>query len=305
MPWQEDDDHNQRLLRALQALASEKGAIERLAGAINGDERSLALDRARQGDKHKPRQSLIQATTLSRWLKGGLAGVTAAQPHKKRLVYEFLERSPEFATDIYRPEGRLPRGFLSFAAEHSERLGKPFEKDLSKLDGAFELYRPSWTTPERKDRVVISKLEIKSEGGFTRFREEQHHTDEALHDALIDDQDEGAVMYIGAQIVFLGIGINGERMKLYTATNWFGQLIDPRPVTSFSGLAIGISGRQETPASPFIAVRSRKTFQDIETAAVSITDKRIPADIRKALRSETPSMGSGLLPALAQKWLIG
>ncbi|KIT16374.1 hypothetical protein [Jannaschia aquimarina] len=302
MPWQEDDDHNQKLLKALEALASETGAIERLAGAIDNDERSRALDRARQGDKHKPRQSLIQATTLSRWIKGGL---TNAQPHKKRLVYEFLKRSPEFATDIYRPEGRLPRGFLAFAAKHSERLGKPFDKDLSKLDGAFELYRPAWTTPERKDRVVISKLEIKTESGFTRFREEQRYTDEALHGALIDDQDEGAVMFVGAQIVFLGIGINGEGMKLYAATNWFGQLIDPRPVTSFSGLAIGISGRQETPASPFIAVRSRKTFQDIETAAVSITDKRIPADIRKALRGETPSMGSGLLPALAQKFLTG
>ena len=55
MPWQEDDDHNQSLLKALKALTSEKGAIERLAGAINGDERSRTLDRARQGGKHKPR----------------------------------------------------------------------------------------------------------------------------------------------------------------------------------------------------------------------------------------------------------
>lgn len=141
MPWQEDDDHNQSLLKVLQALASEKGAIERLAGAIDNDDRSRALDRARRGDKHKPGNKLLQATTLSRWIKGGPPRLANAQPHKKRLVYEFLERSPEFATDIYRPEGRLPRGFLTFAAEHSERLAKPFEKDLSNLDGAFELYR--------------------------------------------------------------------------------------------------------------------------------------------------------------------
>jgi hypothetical protein len=112
-------------------------------------------------------------------------------------------------------------------------------------------------------------------------------------------------MFIGAQIIFLGIGVNGERMKLYAANDWFGKLIDPSPVTTFRGLAIDISGRQETPASPFIAVRSRQSFQDIETAAVSISDKRIPADIRKALRGETPSIGSGLLPALAQKFLMG
>jgi hypothetical protein len=166
MPWQEDDDHNQSLLKVLQALASEKGAIERLAGAIDNDDRSRALDRARRGDKHKPGNKLLQATTLSRWIKGGPPRLANAQPHKKRLVYEFLERSPEFATDIYRPEGRLPRGFLTFAAEHSERLAKPFEKDLSKLDGAFELYRPAWTTPHRRDRVLVSKLLFTTENGL-------------------------------------------------------------------------------------------------------------------------------------------
>lgn len=55
MPWQETDEHNRKLFDALSELAREKGALERLAGAINADERAQASDRARQGSKHKPR----------------------------------------------------------------------------------------------------------------------------------------------------------------------------------------------------------------------------------------------------------
>lgn len=287
MSWQEDDDHNQRLLKALEALATEKGAIERLAGAINGDERSRALDRARQGDKHKPRQTLIQATTLSRWIKGGLAGVTAAQPHKKRLVYEFLERSPEFATNIYRPEGRLPRGFLSFAAEHSERLAKPFDKDLSKLDGAFELYRPAWTTPHRRDRVLVSKLLFTTENGFTRFREEQDYIDPEFQNARVREMDEGAVFFTAANIIFMGFGVNAERVKLYAASSWFSSLSGELPVTRFSGSMMGVSGRRDQKGYPFVAVRSSKAFEDITTEIASASDSRFDEETRAALRLET------------------
>lgn len=285
MPWQENDDHNQRLLKALQALASEKGAIERLAGAIDGDDRSRALDRARQGDKHKPRQSLIQATTLSRWIKGGL---TNAQPHKKRLVFEFLERSPEFATDIYRPEGRLPRGFLSFAAEHAERLAKPFDKDLSKLDGAFELYRPAWTTPHRRDRVLVSKLLFTTENGFTRFREEQDYIDPEFQNARVRETDEGAVFFTAANIILMGFGMNEERVKLYAASSWFSSLSGELPVTRLSGSMMGVSGRRDQKGYPFVAVRSHKAFEDITTEIVSANDACLDDETRTALRLEAP-----------------
>jgi hypothetical protein len=285
MPWQEDHDHNQRLLKALQALAREKGAIERLAGAIDGDDRSRALDRARQGDKHKPRQSLIQATTLSRWIKGGL---TNAQPHKKRLVFEFLERSPEFATDIYRPEGRLPRGFLTFAAEHSERLAKPFDKDLSKLNGAFELYRPAWTTPHRRDRVLVSKLLFTTENGFTRFREEQDYIDPEFQNARVRERDEGAVFFTAANIILMGFGLNEERVKLYAASSWFSSLSGELPVTRLSGSMMGVSGRRDQKGYPFVAVRSPKAFDDITTEIVSASDPRFDDETKAALRLEAP-----------------
>lgn len=285
MSWQEDDDHNQRLLKALQTLASEKGAIERLAGAIDGDDRSRALDRARQGDKHKPRQSLIQATTLSRWIKGGL---TNAQPHKKRLVFEFLERSPEFATDIYRPEGRLPRGFLAFAADHSQRLAKPFDKDLSKLDGAFVLYRPAWTTPHRRDRVLVSKLLFTTENGFTRFREEQDYIDPEFQNARVRETDEGAVFFTAANIILMGFGVNAERVKLYAVNSWFDSLSGELPVTRFSGSMMGVSGRRDQKGFPFVAVRSSKAFEDITTEIVSVSDPRFDDETRAALRLETP-----------------
>lgn len=288
MPWQEDDDHNQRLLKALQALASEKGAIERLAGAINGDERSRALDRARQGDKHKPGLTLLQATTLSRWIKGGLPRLANAQPHKKRLVYEFLERSPEFATDIYRPEGRLPRGFLAFAAGNSERLAKPFEKDLSKLDGAFALYRPAWTTPHRRDRVLVSKLLFITENGFTRFREEQDYIDPEFQNARVRETDEGAVFFTAANIILMGFGVNAERVKLYAVNSWFDSLSGELPVTRLSGSMMGVSGRRDQKGYPFVAVRSSKAFEDITTETVSASDPRFDDETRAALRLETP-----------------
>ena len=64
MPWQETDEHNQRLFDALTALSREKGALERLAGAINADDRAQASDRARQGSKHKPRKTLVTKSDL-------------------------------------------------------------------------------------------------------------------------------------------------------------------------------------------------------------------------------------------------
>lgn len=284
MPWIETEEHNERLFQALVSLSRERGAIERLAGAINECERARATERARRGAEHRAKKSLVDASTLVRWRDQGLARVSTAQPHKKRLVYEFLERSPEFRTDLYRPESQLPLGFLSYAAEHGSRLTQPFLKDLRKLDGAFELYRPAWTTPERRDRVLVSRLLFTTENGFTRFREEQDYVDEEYYDTRICETDEGAVFFTAANIVLFGLGLNGERVKLFAADTWQDALNGPHPVVRLSGSMIGIAGRREHPGFPFVAIRSKRPFDRIETGIVPASDPRISSQTRDTLK---------------------
>lgn len=298
MPWEETDEHNGRLLEALSRLAREKGALERLAGAINADERAHAIERARRGRKHKERRTIVAESTLVRWQEKGLPRVTNAQPHKKRIVYEFLERSPAFPTDLYRPGGHFPPGLLSYAAEHGARLAQPFAKDLRKLDGAFELYRPAWTTPDRRDRVLVSRLLFTTRDGFTRFREEQDYIDEEFHGARIHEIDEGAVLFTAANIVLFALGVSAERVKLFAVNSWFDQLGGPLPVTRLGGSMMGVSGRRDHPGFQFVAVRSKRPFADIETGIISATDPRLDEQTRRLLAlmiSTATSTGSAIL----------
>jgi len=279
----ETDEYNKGLFAALTQLAAEKGALERLAGAINNDGRAQATERARKGVKHKDRLTLVASSTLARWQDEGLARVSNAQPHKKRIVYEFLERTPEFRTELYRPEGQLPPGFLSYAAAFGARLAQPFDKDLSKLDGAFELFRPAWTTPERSDRVLVSRLKFTTEAGFTRFREEQDYIDPVYHDAQIQETDEGAVFFTAASIIMFSLGVNAERVKFFVADSWQDALNGPLPVIRLSGMMMGVSGRRHHPSFPFVAIRSRKPYAEIGTGIISASDPRIDAQMKRAL----------------------
>lgn len=111
MPWQETEEHNRRLHEALSELAAEKGALVRLAGALNADPRAASTDTTRRGGQHQDRKDLIAASTLARWQQEGLARLTNAQSHKKRIVFEFLERSESFRTSIYNPAPRPAGGF--------------------------------------------------------------------------------------------------------------------------------------------------------------------------------------------------
>lgn len=283
MPWLETYEHNVQLHAALTELAVERGALERLAGAINTDEISLTIDDARRGRKHKQRQTIIAESTLVRWQAEGLARVMNAQPHKKRIVYEFLERAVEFRTTLYCPETNLPAGFMAYAAAHGQRLAQPFQKDLRNLDGAFTLYRPAWTTPERCDRVLVSRLEFVTKGGFTRFREEQDFYDDILHGAHVHEIDDGAVTFVAGNIVLLGIAVDGDRAKLFVANNWFHELDGAKPVAYLKGSMVCIAGRHEHPQFPFVAVRSRKPFSDIETGILESTDPRLDPQTRRVL----------------------
>ncbi|MBI1238289.1 MAG: hypothetical protein GC199_02995 [Alphaproteobacteria bacterium] len=289
MPWIETDEQNRLLFEALTQLAAEKGALERLTGAINADKRALATDLARRGDKHQANKALLDPSTLDRWQKEGLARLTNAQPHKKRLVYEFLERSPDFRTDLYRPEGQLPPGFLAYIAEHGARMVQPFVKDLSKLDGAFELFRPAWTTPARRNRVLVSRLLFTTSRGFTRFREEQDYIDTGYHDMRVQETDEGAVLFVAGSIILFGFGVNAERVKLFVTESWYDSLDSPSPVMMLSGTMIGVSGGTHQRAYPFRAVRTKKPFSNIETGIVDPSDTRLTPQTLLALGIEIPA----------------
>lgn len=286
MPWIEDPEHNEGLYSALRQLAAEKGALERLAGAINADARAKETEVSMRGDQHKRKNSLIVSETLFRWYHEGIARLVAAQSHKKRLVYEFLERSFQFKTDLYRPDSNFPPGLLTFIADHSERLAQPFEKDLRKLDGAYELFRPAWTTPRCKNRVLISKLRINTTFGLTQFREEQDYIDPEYHDAKIRETDEGIVFFTAANIIMLGFGVDAERVKVFVADTWREALNGSLPIVRFSGVMMGVAGRKHDPSFPFVAVRTKVPFHNIKTGIVHCDHERVPLYVRGTLNDK-------------------
>lgn len=174
MPWIEDDRCNALLFSELKKLAEERGALERLVGAINTDEASLALDKARSGEKHQPVKALLVTTTLSRWLDGGLEKLKAAQPHKKRLVFEFLERSEAFRTAIYRKPDVLPEGLAAFFKKRRRLHGDLQFSGLDDLDGTYDSFQRS---EEGEGKLDVSTLTIETISGVTCFSIQPHVDD--------------------------------------------------------------------------------------------------------------------------------
>lgn len=256
MPWVETDEHNKRLLSALTELAAERGALERLAGAINADRRATTLDAARRGDKHQERKDVIVASTLTRWQQEGIERIANAQPHKKRLVYEFLERSENFRTSIYNPAPSLPQGLAAFVAAQKETFAHLRFERLANLDGIYRLYRRAWTTPDRHDRVLVSRLSLETVEGLTRYREEQDYRDDARGGMPVQERDEGVVFISGTNLFLFGFGKDEPRVKFFAAHAWRPMIDGTRPVYELKGTVIGVGGEGPHSSTPFIAYRA-------------------------------------------------
>lgn len=277
MPWLETEGHNRRLFEALNRLAQEKGALVRLAGAINADERAKRSNLARKGNGHKGGDDLIAPSTLTRWQQEGLARVMAAQPHKKRLVFEFLERSGDFRTALYNPAPGLPEGLADYIAEHHGALSELRFDRLSNLDGTYRLYRRSWTTPERRDRVLVSRLVIQTLNGLTRFGEEQDYLDDARYGMHVQENDTGFVFNSGMNLFLLGFGKDGPRVKYFVIHEWHPPVDSRTPVFELKGILIGVTGKGPHPAFPFVAYRASEPTFATEILPHTAVDPKIAA----------------------------
>lgn len=282
MPWNDWHEDHVRLDRALGRLASE-GSIDRLAGVINADDVSQNFDQARSGSAHQPRNELIAATTLSRWVKGGLPRLIKAHSHKKRLVYQFLERSRAFQTELYRPQLNLPEGLDRFRIKQHDALGRLRFHDLERLDGVYRLYRRAWTTPERHDRVLVSRLGIETQLGVTFFVELQDYRDDARGGIKVQEKDAGFVLSCGTNLVMIAVGHEAARVKFATIHAWHPSFDGPEPVHELKGTIVASNGSAESPGYRFIAYRTDE--EDVETKIVPSTE--IDQGIAKWLEVET------------------
>jgi hypothetical protein len=284
MPWQETDEQNKRLFDALSELAHEKGALERLAGAINADHRALASDRARQGNKHKPRKTLVAESTLGRWQEEGLGRVTNAQSHKKRIVFEFLERSADFRTELFRPLSGLPAGLAEFAGLHRDQIGEAFSSDLAELDGTYRVFRPArHDLGLRHARIRISRLQIVSSGGVTRFIEFQRFKDPDLPNFPMDRTDDGLVLSMTGNILLLGKSRDGFYSGIHMASFTHPRLGTGAPVRRLVGVTLDNDGRDRHIGEKFVASRSSEPWEEIEMGVFRPPHDRLAHDILDAL----------------------
>ncbi|UWQ25384.1 hypothetical protein K3553_02645 [Leisingera aquaemixtae] len=251
----------------------------RLAAAINEDQLAIQTVLA-WGSTGR----VIDDGTLTRWHEGGVDTVVRARSFKKQAIFEFFERNLNPRTGIYRPADGLPRGLGSFAVQFGDRIREPFTKDLSPFDGNYRVFRPAWTIPELSHkRVLISRLSIQTDGGFTRFVEMQKYDDPDSPDIRVDQTDDGAVLSMGENVVFLGIGKDGHGCKLYAAWDYYPLPSKGVAVDQLKGDMMGINGNGPHPSYPFIAIRTTDAVDKINTEIVPPSDTRVTTRIRLAL----------------------
>lgn len=259
MPWQGTDAQDKQLWQALDEALNKQGwPKQRLAAAINNDQQALESIKL-CGDNSK---SVIDDGTLARWHANG---VSKARSHKKRVIYEFFERTDAPRTSLYRPADGLPAGLAAFAAQYSERIREPFAEDLSSLDGIYRMYRPAWTIPKLShERIMISRFQIETSGGFTRFREYQLYHDPDSPNITVDQTDDGAVLSIGRNFVFFGIGRDGHGCKLFTSWNNYPLPRKGVQVQRIMGSMMAINGTGPHLSYKFIASRTDDPWDKIE-----------------------------------------
>jgi hypothetical protein len=257
MAWQGTRAQHEALWQALNQLCNRDGIrLGRIATAVNADQR--ARESLRRWGQEESRD-VIDATTLRRWHEGGPEKLQSALVVKKAPVYEFLECSREFQTALYNPTLGLPDGMLEFVTTQTDALSKLRFDRLSNLDGTYALYRRAWTTPERTDRVLISRLVIETAFGLTRYREEQDYRDDARGDLPVHETDHGLVFNSGTNVFLLGFGIDEERVKFFVIHAWRPSIDGNKPVHELKGTLIGATGEGPHPGFRFIAYRAAKS----------------------------------------------
>ena len=277
MSWQGTDAQDKQLWQALDEALNQQGwPAQRLAAAINSDKQALEVIK-RCGDGSK---SVIDDGTLARWHENGVAKISRARVHKKQAIYEFFERAESPRTSLYRPADGLPAGLAAFAAQYSERIREPFAEDLSSLDGTYRMYRPAWPIPKLShERIVISRFKIETSGGFTRFQEYQEYHDPDSPNIFIDQTDDGAVLSMGKNFVFFGIGRDGHGCKLYTSWKYYPLPKKDVQVQRLIGSMMGINGTGPHLSYRFVADRTSDPWDRIDMGIYRPPHDKIYVDI--------------------------
>jgi hypothetical protein len=277
MPWAGSRAQDEQLWQALDEALNHQGwPAQRLAAAINSDQQALEVIKT-CGDNSK---SVIDDGTLARWHAQGVANVAKARVHKKKAIYEFFERTASPLTSLYRPADGLPAGLAAFAAQYSERIKEPFADDLSSLDGVYRVFRPAWTIPKLShERILISRLKIETSGGFTRFREHQNYQDPDSPNINIDQTDDGAVLTMGRNFVFFGIGRDGHGCKIYTSWKYYPLPKAGVKVQQLIGSMMGINGMGPHLSYQFVANRTSDKWEKIDMGIFRLPHEHITVDI--------------------------
>ncbi len=284
MPWDGTRKQHEALWGALDQVFSERGyPAQRLAEMINADARALETIR-QASDKAR---SVIDDGTLKRWHDGGPDALLNARAHKKQAIYEFFERTAQPRTVLFNPEKGLPPGLASFAANYGAQLGRPLARDLSDLDGCYRIFRPAWSIPAlRAERVLVSRLRIKTSGGFTSFTEEQNYTDPDAPDLIIKQSDDGGALYVGGNIMLFGFTRETQGCKIYTAWSVNPVPGDGESVRRLRGAMMGIAGAGPHASYPFTAIRTDEAFEEIQTEIIRPPHKLLSPHVLSDLGME-------------------
>jgi hypothetical protein len=262
VPWEGRVEQYRALLIALREVSATY-SFGLLASCIAADKTSQELAARLAKIRHAP----VNRTTLERWINGLDPDPTSSVPdaavqafRKKdyslqQIVYEFLERSTAIRTSLFNPARGLPHGFAEFVSDSRKPLARLRFEGLQNLDGVYAMYRRSWTTPERRDRVLISRLEIESVSGTTRFREVQDFRDDARGNMPVQQADHGLIFNSGLNIFFMGFGSEQARVKFFAVHSWAPQIEGEQPVHELKGTLIGAAAEGPHPGYPFLAYR--------------------------------------------------
>jgi hypothetical protein len=288
--WNGSDEQHRELLHALREAVS-NNPVQYIEKCIARDPHIRERASELRIDPDKP----VNRTTIKRWLKpldkdprapltdDDIVRFRRATVPLKIIAYEFLCRSKEIHTSLRRRVPALPAAINAFVDDLNlprERLR--FDK-LANLDGTYRLYRRAWTTPKRRDRVLISRLVIETVAGLTRFREEQDYKDDQRSNLHVQERDHGLVFNSGINVILLGFGQDEARIKFAVVDKWHPSIDGQKPVQELIGTMVGVNGEGPHPGYSFIAYR-----HDGPSALKSrVVDARdIPSDIARSIGCE-------------------
>jgi hypothetical protein len=283
MPWNGSTEHREALRLALRALREEKRIFD-----ITVVEAVAEYNR-RQATYPELKGETVDRATISRWRRGEQGALDKSHPPKCRLVFNFLEETPDYWTvHINGGRANIPPDAPNFGVlSLFKSLGIPVFNEaynaLRSLTGDYAVYRRCWLHPERYDLAVVTHLHIFESNNLIVGTERQEYVD-PISGIDILEHDEGVLFGYGGNVFFVSVEKSVKSCKFFVFHSSYPHPTGNNQVHQFEGNMIGACGKGPHPG---YAVFGRRGQASAIRSGI-LTYAELPDDIRGRIGLREP-----------------